>query len=102
MDYAKKFLNKMVYVKIDRPMGSRHPKYKKLYYIVNYGYVPAVPAPDGDELDAYILGVWESIKEFRGRCMAIIHRSNANDNKLLLVPDGLNHSDEQIKILTEF
>ena len=49
-------LGKRVKVKIDRPLGSCHPKYKDLYYPVNYGYVEGVIAPDGEEQDAYILG----------------------------------------------
>ena len=32
-------LGKKVDVIVDRPLGSYHPKYKNLYYPVNYGYV---------------------------------------------------------------
>lgn len=98
----KKFLNKMVTVIIDRPMGSRHPKYKKLYYVQNYGYIPNTKAPDGDELDAYVLDVFEPIKKSIGRCIAIIHRINDDDDKLVVVPDGFFYTDEQIVALTEF
>ncbi len=46
----------MVTVTVDRPLGSRHPKYKNMYYPVNYGYIEGVMAPDGEEQDAYIVG----------------------------------------------
>ena len=51
---ARMFLGRQVTVRIDRPLGSRHPKWGFLY-LANYGYVPGVFAPDGEELDAYIL-----------------------------------------------
>jgi inorganic pyrophosphatase len=38
-------------------------------------------------LDAYVLGVLEPLDEFTGRCIAIIHRINDNDDKLIVVPD---------------
>ena len=33
-------LGKIVTVKIDRPIGSSHPKYTDMIYPVNYGYIP--------------------------------------------------------------
>jgi inorganic pyrophosphatase len=56
---------------------------------VNYGYVPGVLAPDGDELDAYVLGVRTPLAEFCGHCIAIIHRRDDDDDKLVVVPDGI-------------
>ena len=50
-------LNKFVTVTVDRPLGSFHPKYPDLYYPVNYGYIKGVMALDGEEQDAYILGI---------------------------------------------
>lgn len=101
MDYAKKYLNKTVKVKIDRPLGSKHPKHSFIY-CVNYGYIPDTIAPDGEEIDAYILGIFEPIEEFEGTCIAIIHRKNDDDDKLIIVPKGKKYSDEEIKALTEF
>ena len=66
-------LNKFVTVTVDRPLGSFHPKYPDLYYPVNYGYIKGVMAPDGEEQDAYILGISEPVTEFTGRVIAIIH-----------------------------
>ena len=39
-----------------------------------YWYIPGVIAPDGEEQDAYILGVDEPVTEFIGKVIAIIHR----------------------------
>ena len=36
---------------IDRPAGSRHPRYPDMIYPVNYGYVQGVFAGDGLEQD---------------------------------------------------
>lgn len=87
---------------MDRPMGTRHPRLPKIYYIQNYGFVPGVQAPDGEELDAYVLGVLEPLEEFIGKCIAVIHRTNDEDDKLIVVPEGTEYSDEQIRALTHF
>ncbi|PKM91739.1 inorganic pyrophosphatase [Candidatus Falkowbacteria bacterium HGW-Falkowbacteria-1] len=100
-DYATKFLDKIVKVKIDRPLGSKHPKHS-IYYSVNYGYVPGEMAPDGEELDAYVLGIFEPVKEFVGRCIAVVYRLNDDDDKLIVVPDGISYTKDQISSLVEF
>ncbi len=101
MAQASEFLDRTVSVKIDRPLGSHHPTHGFIYP-VNYGYVPNMPAPDGDDLDAYVLGVFEPIEEFTGRCIAIVHRLDDDDDKLIVVPEGRQYSDEQIQALVEF
>jgi inorganic pyrophosphatase len=95
------FLNRTVSAKIDRPLGSRHPQYDFIYP-VNYGYVPDTPAPDGDDLDAYVLGIFDPIETFTGRCIAIVHRLDDDDDKLIIVPEGRQYSDDQIQVLVEF
>ncbi|HLD05019.1 MAG TPA: inorganic diphosphatase [Candidatus Nanoarchaeia archaeon] len=95
------YLGKTVTVKMDRPMGSRHPDCGFIYP-VNYGFVPDTKAPDGDEMYAYVLGVFEAVDEFTGTCIAVIHRTNDDDDKLVVVPEGVEYTDEQIKALTEF
>ena len=95
------FLNKIVNVKIDRPLGSKHPKHDFIYP-VNYGYVPNTVSGDGEELDAYILGINEPIENFTGKCIAIIHRINDDDDKLIVAPENQNFTDEQIRTLTDF
>ncbi len=98
---AADYIGKKFEVVVDRKMCSKHPKHD-IYYAVNYGYIPNTKAPDGDEIDAYILGVFEPIDEYFGECIAVIHRLNDDDDKLIIVPEGRIYSDEQIKALTEF
>ena len=69
---------------------------------VNYGYVPNTISGDGEELDCYLLGIFEPVDEFEGKCIAIIHRLDDNDDKLMVMEYGRNYSDEQIRALTEF
>lgn len=97
----KEFLGVTLSVIIDRPLGTRHPQYQYIYPI-NYGYIPGTRSPDGQEIDAYILGVFEPLSQFEGECIAIIHRINDEDDKLIVVPQGKNYSNEQILALTEF
>lgn len=97
----KEYLEKELKIKIDRPFGSKHPKHGFIYP-VNYGYVPGTISGDGEELDAYLLGIFEPVEEFEGQCIAIIHRTNDDDDKLVIVPKGKNYSDDAINALTEF
>lgn len=101
MEESIKYLNKTVTVKMDRPLGSKHPDWD-LIYEVNYGYVPNTISGDGEELDCYVLGVDKPLDSFTGKCIAIIHRTNDNDDKLIIVPDGMNFTDEEIRNLTNF
>ena len=97
----KEYLNKNIEVIIDRPLGSKHPKHDFIYP-VNYGYVPNTISGDGEELDCYVLGIFEPIKEFKGKCIAIIHRLNDNDDKLIIVPEDRKFSNKEIDVLVEF
>ena len=67
-----------------------------------YGFVPDTIAPDGEELDAYLLGVDIPVETFTGQCTAIIHRTNDDDDKLIVVPEGKDFSDDEIRTLTHF
>ena len=98
---ARPWLGQIVTVRIDRPLGSRHPRWGFLY-TVNYGYLPGVIAPDGAGLDAYVLGVQEPLDEFTGRCSAIVHRLDDDDDKLVIVPDGTALTDDEICAQTRF
>lgn len=101
MDYNN-FLDKIITVKIDRPLGSKHPKFPKSIYPINYGYIPNTLSGDGKELDCYILGVYKPLKTFTGKCIAIIHRLNDDDDKLIIVPECMDFSNNEIKVLTDF
>ena len=98
---TKSYIGKLVAVKIDRPMGSKHPKHGFIYP-VNYGYIPNTVSGDGEEIDCYVLGIFEPIDEFEGKCIAVIHRTNDNDDKLIIVPEEKDYSDDAIRALTEF
>lgn len=86
-----------VKVIIDRPLGTYHPKHKDIFYSVNYGYVEGVIAPDGEEQDAYVLGVNKPLKEFEGVILAIIHRINDVEDKWIVVPEGIVFTQEEKK-----
>lgn len=98
---ANDYLGKNVSIVIDRKLGTKHPKHGFIY-MVNYGYVPNTVSGDGEELDAYLLGVFEPVDEFIGKVIAVIHRTNDDDDKLVVVPDDRKYSDDAIRALTEF
>jgi inorganic pyrophosphatase len=98
---CKKYLDKTVDLIIDRPLGSKHPRLD-FSYEANYGFVPGTKAPDGGELDAYFLGADKPLKKATGKCIAIIHRLDDDDDKLIVVPDGVNFSDEEIEKQVNF
>ncbi len=96
-----KYIGKIIDIKIDREMGTKHPKHGFIYP-VNYGYVPDTVSGDNEELDCYLLGVFEPVKEYKGKVIAVIHRTNDNDDKLIVAPEGVNYTNEQINSLVEF
>jgi inorganic pyrophosphatase len=98
---ARPWLGKRVIVRVDRSLGSHHPGWG-LLYPVNYGYLPGVIAPDGGGLDAYVLSVDEPLAEFTGRCIAIVHRLDDDDDKLVVVPEGVVLTDDEIRALVHF
>ncbi|MBU2577484.1 inorganic diphosphatase [Patescibacteria group bacterium] len=101
MTKAKDFLGKEVEVVIDRPLGSKHPKHGFIYE-ANYGYISDTKAPDSEELDAYFLGIDKPIEKAEGICIAVIHRTNDNDDKLVVVPKNTDLSDQEIENQTRF
>lgn len=89
-------LGKTVRVIVDRPLGSRHPTYQTLVYPVNYGYIEGIVAADGEEQDAYLLGVDRPCKEFAGTVIAIVHRRNDVEEKWVVAPPSARFSKEEI------
>ena len=83
MSYATQYIGKIIEVKIDRLLGSKHPKHN-YHYPVNYGFIENTKAPDGEEIDAYTLGVFKPVDVFNGIVIAVIHRTNDDDDKLVL------------------
>ena len=91
-----------VEVRVDRPLGSAHPSYPDLIYPVNYGYVPGVMAPDGEEQDAYILGVQEPLARFTGRVIAVIRRLDDVEDKWVVAQEGCRFTREEIAAAVHF
>lgn len=95
-------LSKTVKVIVDRPMGTYHPRHKDIYYSVNYGHTPGIIAADGEEQDAYILGINHPTKEFIGTVIAIIHRIDDVEDKLIVAPNGVTFTKEEIEKQVHF
>ena len=95
-------LCKLVKVTVDRPLGSYHPKNKDMYYPINYGYIEGIIAGDGEEQDAYIIGIDEPIKEFTGRVIAIIHRYDDVEEKWVVAPENSHFTKTEIMEKVKF
>ena len=95
-------MNKIVKVVMDRPLGSYHPDHKDMYYPINYGYIPGIMAPDGEEQDAYVLGVNVPLTEFVGVVVAVIKRNDDIEDKWVVVPKGMTISKEEIEKQVHF
>lgn len=89
-------LGKRVKVTVDRPLGNRHPEYAESYYPINYGYVAGVMSPDGEEQDAYVLGVDVPVEEFAGTVIAVIRRLGDVEDKWVVAPEGRSFTKEEI------
>ncbi len=93
---VRNYLYQEVKVKIDRPLGSKHPKFDWIYER-NYGYIEGTVAGDGEPLDAYILMENTPLKEYEGRCIGIVKRLDEDDPKLIVVPEAYDLDDETIE-----
>lgn len=89
-------IGRTVTVTVDRPLGSYHPEHEDMYYPINYGYVEGIMAPDGEEQDAYILGVDEAVEKFTGTVIAVVHRNDDVEEKWVVVPEGMTFTKEEI------
>ncbi len=100
---VRSYLGKTVRIEIDRPIGYIHkkPKYT-LEYKINYGYIPNVLGGDGEELDVYLLGVDMPVKEFTARIIAISHRKNDIEDKLVACPIDMNFTLQEISEAISF
>jgi inorganic pyrophosphatase len=98
---ATEYLGRAVVVTVDRPLGSRHPEHG-FRYELNYGYIDGTLAPDEEELDAYVLGVEHPMEQFCGTCVAVIHRTNDCEDKLVVASRDQAFTDAEIRALTAF
>ena len=102
-EQSRSYLGKMVKIGIDRPIGYIHKKAKySLVYPINYGYIPGVLGGDDEELDVYLLGVFQPVKEYDCKILAAIRRFDDCEDKLVACPDGAEFSKEDIAKLTNF
>ena len=83
-------IGQIVRGKIDRPMGSYHPRHKDLFYPVNYGYVDGVTGGDGEEQDIYLLGENSAVAEYTGIVIAVYHRYDDKETKWIVIPCNEN------------
>ena len=81
------WLGRRVRVVIDRPLGSVHPG-GGFVYPVNYGYLPGFMAPDGEALDAYVLGPDGPVDEYEGSVIAVVLRADDLEDKLVVSADS--------------
>lgn len=93
------YLGKIVHVVVDRPIGYRHGQ---IIYPINYGYIPGLMAGDGEEQDAYILGIDEPIAEFDGQVIAVVCRKDDCEDKFVVAPVGSLYHQEQIRDAVDF
>lgn len=94
------WLGQRVHVVMDRPLGTKHPEWGYTYEL-NYGYIPGTLAPDGEPLDAYVLGADEPLDECEAEVIAIIRRRDDVEDKLVVATSGA-WSPESIIAATHF
>ena len=87
---------RIIEITVDRPLGSVHPKNSDMIYPINYGYVKGIIAPDGEEQDAYILGVNIPVENYTGKVIAVIHRRDDVEAKWVACPKDMTFSKEEI------
>ena len=92
-------IGKLAHVVVDRPIGYHHGG---IVYPINYGYIPGIIGGDGEEQDAYILGITEPITEFDGQVVAAIHRKNDCEDKLVVAPIGTVYHQAKIAEAVHF
>lgn len=94
---VESYLGKTLKIEIDRPIGYVHHKGEKtLVYPINYGYIPGVLGGDGEELDVFLLGVDEPVSTYKGRIIGIVYRADDVEDKLVMAPDGVSFTAEEI------
>lgn len=99
---ASQAIGSRVHVTVDRKKGSAHPSHPDIIYELNYGYISGVTGGDGEEQDAYIVGVDEPLDELDGVVIAVVHRLNDVEDKWVVAPEGVKLKKDEIKALTNF
>lgn len=89
-----------VTVTFDRPKGYRDD-YGNVYPI-NYGYVEGVIAGDGEGQDAYVLTDEEVTGSYTGEVIAVIIRSDDQEDKWVVAAEDADYSIEEIYQQVDF
>ena len=95
-------LGERVTVQVERPLGSRHPDHPELVYELNYGFVPGMTGGDGEPQDAYIYGVPRPVRQVTGTVIAVVHRKNDTEDKLIVAPSGTIAYEPQLTAAVRF
>lgn len=102
-ELISRYFGKTVHIEIDRPVGYVHHKQKyDLIYPINYGYIPGVLGGDAEELDVYLLGVSEPVKEYDAQIIGAVFRTDDVEDKLVGAPVGQSYTKEEIEAAVYF
>lgn len=97
------FMGQTVHIVIDRPVGYVHRSGGfETVYPVNYGYLPGVPGGDGEELDAYLLGVGGPVTEADATVIGVVRRKDDEEDKLIAAPVGVTFTKAQMEDAVRF
>lgn len=82
-------------IKIDRPMGSRHPKWPEIVYPLDYGYLEGSVSGDGNETDVWV----GSLPDREITAVAVTVDLHKRDSEIKLL---VGCSEEEIGVVCEF
>lgn len=98
-----KWLGKRVFIKIEKPIGYED---EKGMYLCNYGYIPDTISGDGEEIDVYLLGEYNSLEVDSFRqvyIIALVNREDDVEQKLVAVPNSsYKYTANEIRALLNF
>ncbi len=80
---GSEWIGRRVLTIIDRPIGSYHPRFQHLRYPLNYGYIPGTLSGDGEAVDVYVIGEDRVFSKLYVCVLAIIHREDDDEDKLV-------------------
>ncbi|HXK73114.1 MAG TPA: GrpB family protein, partial [Clostridia bacterium] len=100
--FSWSYLDKTVTVTVDRPMGSKHPKFNESVYPVNYGYIDGILARDNEFFDAYIIGIEKPVSSFTGIVTGVVHRKDDVEDKWVVAPAGSVFNQAEIASYVSF
>lgn len=96
-----KMIDKTVTVKIDHPIGSQAEN-GKFAYLTHFGHCEADEKLETQNLECYVLGAFDDMEAFTGKCRGLVRRVEDNHYILIVTPENKTYSYEQIQALTEY